>query len=292
MGSDQGAVFAYKTRGGIAVTRRTVTVAYGSVIEPLAEALDSHRGVLLSSGYEVPGRYTRWDIGFIDPPLALTARGLEVVVEALNPRGRVLLAVIAAALAGLEVLEGLETGAERLRARVRRSDRRFTEEERSRQPSVFSVLRAIIALFHSPEDARLGLYGAFGYDLAFQFEPIPPARPRGADQRDLVLYLPDRLVVQDHRRQEALVIDYRFTVGGQDTEALRGGRIGRPRPGRAGLTMRPAAMPRWCGWPRRRSAAATCSRSCPARLSPIPVRRRRRRCSGGSACAIRRLTGS
>ena len=48
----------------------------------------------------------------------------------------------------------------------------FTEEERSQQHSVFSVVRAIVKLFKSNKDPQLGLYGAFGYDLTFQFEPV------------------------------------------------------------------------------------------------------------------------
>ena len=51
------------------------------------------------------------------------------------------------------------------------SDEIFTEEQRSRRPTVFSALREIIAAFAGP-DPHLGLYGAFGYDLAFQFEPV------------------------------------------------------------------------------------------------------------------------
>ncbi len=55
----------------------------------------------------------------------------------------------------------------------------FTEEERSRRPSVFSALREIIADLAGP-DPNLGLYGAFGYDLAFQFEPVRPRIRREA----------------------------------------------------------------------------------------------------------------
>ena len=55
----------------------------------------------------------------------------------------------------------------------------FTEEERSRRPTVFTALREIMALFAGP-DPHLGLFGAFGYDLAFQFEPVPPAPPAPA----------------------------------------------------------------------------------------------------------------
>ena len=54
--------------------------------------------MLLASNYEYPGRYTRWDMGFVDPPLVIVARGRSFRVEALNPRGRVLLPPIADAL--------------------------------------------------------------------------------------------------------------------------------------------------------------------------------------------------
>ena len=53
-------------------------------IEPILDALDARRGALLASSYEYPGRYTRWDMGFVDPPLALTARGRRFRAEALN----------------------------------------------------------------------------------------------------------------------------------------------------------------------------------------------------------------
>ncbi len=34
--------------------------------------LDEYRGVYLSSGYEFPGRYSRWDIVSVRPPLELS----------------------------------------------------------------------------------------------------------------------------------------------------------------------------------------------------------------------------
>ena len=89
----------------------------------------------------------------------------------------------------------------------------FTEEQRSRRPTVFSVLREITAAFGCP-DPHLGLYGAFGYDLAFQFEPVRTSIDRSDDQRDLVLHLPDQIWVVDLRREEALRYSYDFTVAG------------------------------------------------------------------------------
>ena len=63
------------------------------------------------------------------------------------------------------------------------------------------MLRSLREFFASPEDEHLGLYGAFGYDLVFQFEPMQLKLPRPDDQRDLVLYLPDEILIVDHMRQ-------------------------------------------------------------------------------------------
>ncbi len=96
----------------------------------------------------------------------------------------------------------------------------FTEEERSRMPSVFTVLRAIVGLFFSEEDANLGLYGAFGYDLAFQFDPVQYKLKRPDDQRDLVLFIPDEIFVADHYAARARVDRYEFACGGSSTHGL------------------------------------------------------------------------
>ena len=84
---------------------------------------------------------------------------------------------------------------------------------------MFSALREIIAAFSGP-DPHLGLYGAFGYDLAFQFEPVQQRHDRPADQRDLVLHLPDRLYVLDRKRETAQCFSYEFEVGGVSTAGL------------------------------------------------------------------------
>ena len=102
-----------------------------------------------------------------------------------------------------------------LTGRVVASDRYFPEEERSKQPSLFSLVRAVRELFGSPqgrtesqrdpesppapprvlhsEDEQLGMYGAFGYDLTFQFEPVEHKKARPQGQRDLVLFIPDEV---------------------------------------------------------------------------------------------------
>lgn len=53
----------------------------------------------------------------------------------------------------------------------------------------------------SEDDPQLGLYGSFGYDLTFQFEPIRLKQDRSDEQRDVVLYVPDRILVVDQVSQ-------------------------------------------------------------------------------------------
>jgi anthranilate synthase len=227
----------YETPGQIRVRRSVETIAPAGAIEPIVDALDTHRGVLLASNYEYPGRYTRWDMGFVDPPLALVARGRAFRVEALNARGRVLLPPIAEALGALPAVDRIVVTEGVLEGAVGEPVGRFTEEDRSRQPSIFSVLRALIALFSHRDEPHLGLYGAFGYDLAFQFEPVRLRLERPADQRDLVLYLPDELIIVDHRREVAMRRRYDFEAAGRST-------VGLPRTGPTALYVAAARAPR------------------------------------------------
>src|SRR5690606_21643865 len=110
-------------------------------------------------------------MGFVNPPLCFTGRQFSFEVEALNERGELLLDAVESALSGVEALAKLAREGGRLVGEVKRTTERFAEEERSRQPSLFSVIRELIRNFNCPTDPHLGLYGAFGYDLCFQFEP-------------------------------------------------------------------------------------------------------------------------
>ncbi len=200
------------TRGGVRVTR-TATPFDPSELDRIAAIVDERRGGVMSSGMEYPGRYSRWHMAYADPCLEITAAGRQITARALNDRGRVLLPVIRAAMtrAGDPVDEDTVL--------IPEPDRDYTEEERSRRPTVFSALREIAAAFGS-EDPHLGLYGAFGYDLAFQFEPVRLQRERPAGQRDLVLHLPDEIWVFDRMREEAVRYSYEFEVDGTSTAGL------------------------------------------------------------------------
>jgi anthranilate synthase len=197
------------TRGGVRVAR-TATPFDPIELNRIAALVDERRGGVMSSGMEYPGRYSRWHMAYVDPCAEITATGRRVSARALNDRGRVLLPVIRAAMTRVGELVAEDTVV------IAEPDREFTEEERSRRPTVFSALREIAAAFGG-QDPHLGLYGAFGYDLAFQFEPVRLRRERPAGQRDLVLHLPDEIWVLDRKREEAIRYAYEFESGGEST---------------------------------------------------------------------------
>jgi anthranilate synthase len=244
----------YRTKGGLdvavcvdpvefssdAAAGSTGTLNSASAIEDLIDKLDHRKGVLLASSYEFPGRYARWSLGFVDPPIQISGKSSQCTVTALNERGRVLMPAIQAALERLKkdgVLESLtvlgngdldETPAPtQIDAVVVPPPEvgSFSEEERSRQPSLFSIVRELVDLFgYQSGDGQLGLYGAFGYDLTFQFEPIELKQDRDPEQRDLLLYLPDEILVVDQDKRDSWRVSYDFSVNQRSTVGMpRGG---------------------------------------------------------------------
>jgi anthranilate synthase len=219
----------FVTAGGVRITR-TAAPFDPALLTEIAVAADARRGGVLSSGMEYPGRYSRWHLAYVDPCDEIVAAGRRIAARALNERGMVLLPVIGAALrraAGLAetALPGEpepgepEPGGAQVAVVIPEPAEAFTEEQRSRRPTVFTALREVVAAFASAEQ-HLGLYGAFGYDLAFQFEEIRLSMTRPAGQRDLVLHLPDELYVLDRKRETAVRYSYEFEARGASTAGL------------------------------------------------------------------------
>ena len=242
----------YLTKGGVQITTDVQPLEFsldknaktGSAfaIEELITKLDNRRGVLLQSSYEFPGRYSRWSLGFVDPPLSITGRGRTCTVQALNARGLVILQGVRSAIEKLRLQgdvvsvgeergendwqgEGAEANTLHCEVAGTPPPGSFSEEDRSRLPSLFSIVRAIREEFgYQSSDGQLGLYGSFGYDLTFQFEPIEFKRDRDEEQRDLVLFLPDQVTVVDQDKRDAWTINYDFSINDKSTSGLpRGG---------------------------------------------------------------------
>jgi len=204
---------SFTTRDGLAVVSPRRPLDAATALDGFAERLDGARGGLFSSGVDYPGRYSRWAFGFADPPLELVGHDRTLTLRALNGRGEAMVALLAPTIAAAP--DTVMTACERRTARfeIARATRQFAEEERSLQPSLMSPLRHLIGQFAGMPDRFLGIYGAFGYDLLFRFEPMALRHPRGPDAKDIHLFLPDSLIVVDRRKEEAFAIDYEFTRG-------------------------------------------------------------------------------
>lgn len=81
----------YVTEGKLNVTRRSIPVDSNQALQGIIARIDQHQGALFSSGYEFPGRYSRWDVGFLNPPLELRSMSNRFELKALNSRGELLL---------------------------------------------------------------------------------------------------------------------------------------------------------------------------------------------------------
>src|SRR5579863_835733 len=119
----------YSTKSGISVTRVTARASYKKGLRSLLKDLDSQRGVYLSSGYEFPGRYSRWDFASVRPPLEIVARDRDVEFRPLNLRGEMLIGMLAPVLERHPHWDSFGRDGATLRGRLQPLPRLFSEEE-------------------------------------------------------------------------------------------------------------------------------------------------------------------
>ncbi len=127
--------------------------------------------------------------------------------------------------------ESLVATPEAIRGRLKPLPVLFPEEERSKQPSAFSILRTILTEFQHPLGAKLALVGAFGYDLLLQFDPIQLKKPRQG-LHDLRLFFCDELYFMDRKKEQIERYRYDFSLGETTTRGLKrtGARLKPPQP--------------------------------------------------------------
>jgi anthranilate synthase len=210
----------YRTHGGLMVSRSVEQFSGDAKrLDDLIDLLDRRRGVVLSSGTTVPGRYESFDLGFSDPPLKLETTGSDFLLEALNERGQVLIAFLGDALRDPCVVV-TKKDPTRLAGHIVRGAAPVDEDQRTRRASVMSLVRDLVAALGAHDDPLLGLFGAFAYDLVFQIEDLVQKRARESDQRDIVLYVPDRLLAYDRASGRGVVLNYDFTWKEMSSEGL------------------------------------------------------------------------
>lgn len=208
-------------------------INHETALDSVISAIDTHKGAIFSSGFDYPGRHSRWDIAFINPAIEFKAKGRSFEINALNGQGVALLQILNEPLSSNPHVAYLEIDPFFIRGVIHESPMFFTEEERSRVPSVFSIIRAILSVFDT-RNAKIqcndsiklnhfGLYGAFGYDLIFQFESIKTSLIRNDDTPDCHLFLPLDLFVVDRKKEfaEHLTLSLNTELG--ETASLDGG---------------------------------------------------------------------
>ncbi len=209
----------HTTLHGIQVTRSVSRLPFQRGLDHLLHELDRYKGIYLSSGYEYPGRYSRWDIASVRPPLEIVAIARDVFFRPLNRRGEVLNQILEPLLAAHPHWASFERRGDELAGTLKPLEGLFPEEERSKQPSAFSILRTLIDEFRPLEEARLALVGAFGYDLLFQFDPIQLKLPRG-EQEALHLFLCDDISFMDRKKERIERYEFDFERAGLSTAGL------------------------------------------------------------------------
>jgi anthranilate synthase len=209
----------YITPRRITVARTSSTVPYSKGLSGLLEQLDRKRGIYLSSGYEYPERYSRWDVASIAPPVEIIEHNRTVEFRALNRRGSVLIKLLRPLFASHPHSASTTYTDDLLHIELKPLAPLFPEEERSKQPSPFSLLRTLIEEFRNPQDSHLALIGAFGYDLLLQFDPIRMRLPRDG-HKGLHLFLCDDIYFMDRKKEVIERCRYDFSGEAGDTAGL------------------------------------------------------------------------
>ncbi|SHJ43279.1 anthranilate synthase, component I [Dethiosulfatibacter aminovorans DSM 17477] len=210
----------YKTNSKVEIKRKKRPVDFKISRDNLIEDLNTFKGAYLCSSFEYPGRYTRWDLGFVKPPLEIRGNGRKFIINGLNERGKVLVDIIYSHIRLRESYKFLNKEEFFIEGEVKEPEGYVTEDKRSRQNSIFTLIRDIRRMFYSEEDGFLGLYGSFGYDLIYQFEDMELKKERLESNEDLVLFIPDSVMIMDHRRTESFVYDYEFRYLDYSTEGV------------------------------------------------------------------------
>lgn len=190
-------------------------------LDHLVDGLDKNKGLYMASDTDYPGRYSRWDIGFDRPPLEILGHTDKTVFRALNARGARILDLLQSFFERLSdpAFTTARNDRTEITCTILKTDKIFSEEERSRQPSPLSPLRLFMREAETSDNFG-GFYGAFAYDLLFCFNPIPLKHTRDENHVLFHLYLPDRIYLLDRRKETLIRRTFDFADAGKDTTDL------------------------------------------------------------------------
>lgn len=196
---------------------------------PILDKINLSKGAIFSSGLDYPGKHSRWDIAFVSPALEFISKKDSFFFNALNEQGSFLVEIIESKLSSISEIKELSLNKDNslylLSGKIPKNTGYFSEEERSKQPSIFSVLRAVNSLFKHEEPLAdmFGFYGAFGYDLVHQFEDLELKLERDENLKDAHLFLPLELVVIDRQKNQAFQNNFEVSNASGSTSDFKPG---------------------------------------------------------------------
>ena len=201
----------YITNSGIKIIRSSEEIIYtDNFNEELIHNLNNNKGMVLISNYTLSEKYSKWDIGFLNPPIVIQSKGLDFSIKSLNVRGNIILEIIDNIL-NKDIHENITIGSiknNEIIGSIHKTNT-FLEEDRIRKPSIISIVRILRNIFYNKDDDYLGLYGALGYDLVYQFEDIKMVMERKSD-KDLILFIPDVIYIIDRLNRKSNKYTYNF----------------------------------------------------------------------------------
>ncbi len=209
------------TQSKIIINRIEEKIENKESIQFLINHLENNKGMFLSSGTEYPGRYSRWEIGFVAPPVEVKGFYNRIEFIALNPKGKEILRIFSSILINNQKDYSLEVFKDRIIARINFSSEIFPEEQRSKQPSILTPIREILKALKNDSNDPLGFYGAFGFDLLFQFEKIKLINKRNDKTNILRLFFPDKIYSFDRKKEEIFLYNYDFEFKNYSTKNIK-----------------------------------------------------------------------
>lgn len=174
-------------------------IAYGDSFEVYNRYCNSptHPSLLLESRLENHA-YSRDNLIAVTQAIKLTGKNEHFKIEALTDVGREVLNYLENEFSYAVDIKRGPNSIEGQVIRVFDSD--LTENERIRQSNVSRIIRTTISRFKSINYRFAGLYGAFAYDFARNFERFGQRFAEGGTD-DFTLFLPSNIIRIDGRRE-------------------------------------------------------------------------------------------
>ncbi len=213
----------YKTASGLEVSVDSKELESDNALLSIIESANNRKAGIFSSGFEYPGRHSRWDIAFLDPAIEFSSKNRNFSFNALNQQGAGILQLIFPALEKHSHINKIELEKSSITGELKTPEGFFSEELRSRQASIFSIFREINSILGIKEFPHFGLYGAFGYDLVQQFETLDIKLTRDSEQADCRLFLPLEILVIDRKLENATQYNINLDTPLGNTKNLEAG---------------------------------------------------------------------